>query len=886
MKKKIYLVDVSSMFFRAYYAIRPLSSPSGVPVNAVYGFLSMVTKLFKEEKPDYMVFTYDRKEPSFRKNLYAEYKANRTAMPDDLAVQIPYIKKLADYLGIPALEVPDFEADDIIGTLVHLGLKHHHEVVIVSGDKDFGQLIQKHVVLFDTMKDVKYDEAGVIEKWGVPPEKFIDYLAIMGDTSDNVPGVDGIGPKGAQKLMLQYKSLEDVYAHIDQIEPKGVREKLIKSKDNAFLSKKLVTISLDVPVSENFEDYHLKPIQADNLRALLQELNFKSFEKTLLGDGTSVGSLHDSIHGKKSAAAATGSTAEPVEIKEPVAHAKNNQEVEVPGEIKISTVSSEVMAKIEGYLSLKEVSISVADLLPKLQSKDSVWGFADERGLFVARDQELWAIDGSYEGLGPGTDQKQIQWSGFDLKKFFHQIKAEQPLVAWDSSLAAYVVRAGDSTDFGDVYKKFIGTTLPEFATPAQIYKSHVELQHVLQDRLELFNGEKIVRELELPLVPVLLRMENKGIRIDVEALQIQSAELTDEIAVLEKDIHELAGGPFNVGSPKQMGVVLFEKMNLPSGKKTKTGYSTGEDVLEKIDHPIAKKILQWRELSKLKSTYVDALPEIIAPDGRVHTSFNQALTSTGRLSSTQPNLQNIPIRTERGQRVRQAFIADPGKKLLSMDYSQIELRILAHISEDPGLQRAFRDDLDIHAATAAEIFNVDLKHVTSDQRRSAKAVNFGIAYGQGAFGLAENLGIPNQEAKEIIDRYFVKFAGVREYITNTVKLAHENGYVETLFGRRRYIDELNSKNPMLKKFGERAAINAPIQGTASDLVKKAMIDIGHQVPVDMLLQVHDELIFEGTDEDLQKHVPALVKIMEQVMTLKVPLKVNYAIGNNWDEAH
>lgn len=459
-------------------------------------------------------------------------------------------------------------------------------------------------------------------------------------------------------------------------------------------------------------------------------------------------------------------------------------------------------------------------------------------------------------------------------------------MVAWDSSLAAYVVRAGDSTDFGDVYKKFIGTTLPEFATPAQIYKSHVELQHVLQDRLELFDGEKIVRELELPLVPVLLRMENKGIRIDVEALQIQSAELTDEIAVLEKDIHELAGGPFNVGSPKQMGVVLFEKMNLPSGKKTKTGYSTGEDVLEKIEHPIAKKILQWRELSKLKSTYVDALPEIIAPDGRVHTSFNQALTSTGRLSSTQPNLQNIPIRTERGQRVRQAFIADQGKKLLSMDYSQIELRILAHISEDPGLQRAFRDDLDIHAATAAEIFNVDLKHVTSDQRRSAKAVNFGIAYGQGAFGLAENLGIPNKEAKEIIDRYFVKFAGVREYITNTVKLAHENGYVETLFGRRRYIDELNSKNPMLKKFGERAAINAPIQGTASDLVKKAMIDIGHQVPVDMLLQVHDELIFEGTDADLQKHVPALVKIMEQVMTLKVPLKVNYAIGNNWDEAH
>jgi len=878
MKKKIYLVDVSSMFFRAYYAIRPLSSPSGVPVNAVYGFLSMITKLFKEEKPDYMVFTYDRKEPSFRKNLYAEYKANRTTMPDDLAVQIPYIKKLAEYLGIPALEVPEFEADDIIGTLVKLGLKHHHEVVIVSGDKDFGQLIQKHVVLFDTMKNVKYDEAGVVEKWGVPPEKFIDYLAIMGDSSDNVPGVAGIGPKGAQKLMLEYQSLEDVYEHIDQVEPKGVREKLIKSKDSAFLSKKLVTISLDVPVSENFEDYHLKPIQADNLRTLLRELNFKSFEKTLLGESETTGSLHDSIHGGKPV---ISPEVTPATDEETTPEAKD-----LPEEIKISTVSSEVMAKIDAYLHLKEVSITAQDLVTKLHNKDSLWGFSDERGLFVARENELWAIEGSYESLGASTDQKHIQWSGFDLKKLFHQIKANKPTVAWDSALAAYVVRAGDSTDFGNIYKKFIGSSLPEFATPAQLYKAHVELQHVLQDRLSLFDGEKIVRELELPLVPVLLRMETKGIRLNVEALKTQSAELKEEISILEKEIHELAGGPFNIGSPKQMGVVLFEKMNLPAGKKTKTGYSTGEEVLEKIDHPIAKKILQWRELSKLKSTYVDALPDILAADGRLHTSFNQALTTTGRLSSTQPNLQNIPIRTARGQRVRQAFIADTGKKLLSMDYSQIELRILAHISDDPGLQRAFRDDLDIHAATAAEIFNVDLKHVTSEQRRSAKAVNFGIAYGQGAFGLAENLGIPNKDAKEIIERYFKKFAGVREYITDTVKRAHEVGYVETLFGRRRYIEELSAKNPMLKKFGERAAINAPIQGTASDLVKKAMIDIGEHVPVDMLLQVHDELIFEGIEAVLQQHIPALVKIMEQVMTLKVPLKVNYAVGDNWDEAH
>lgn len=872
--KKIYLVDVSSMFFRAYYAIRPLSSPSGVPVNAIYGFLSMVTKLFKEEKPDYMVFSYDRKEPSFRKELYQDYKANRTVMPDDLAVQIPYIKKLAEYLGIPALEVAPYEADDIIGTLVKLGLKHHHEVVIVSGDKDFGQLIQKHVVLFDTMKDVKYDEAGVQEKWGVRPDQFIDYLALVGDSSDNVPGVAGIGPKGALKLLQQFKSLEDLYANLDKVESKSVRQKLELSKEIAFLSKKLVTISTDVPLSENFEDYHLRPMQTEQLRALLQELNFKSFEKSLLGEGVSQNNLHENIHGKAGE-------------KVPPQTAEKETEVMLSQDIKISSLPGDLMGKIESFLHIKEVRISVQDLAAKLHAKDSLWGFFDERALFVARDQELWALEAEYDNLGAITDKLNIRWSGFDLKRFFHQIKAHSPQVAWDSALAAYVVRAGDSTDFGEVYKKFIGTDLPTFATPAQTYKAHVELEHVLRDRLSIFDGEKILNELELPLEPVLLQMEQKGIRIDVDLLGQQSLELSEELAALEKEIHHLAGESFNVGSPKQLAVILFEKLKLPSGKKTKTGYSTGEDTLVKMSHPIAKKVLEWRELAKLKSTYVDALPEMRSPhDGRVHTCFNQALTTTGRLSSTQPNLQNIPIRTARGQRVRQAFIADAGKKLLSMDYSQIELRVLAHISDDPGLQKAFREDLDIHAATAAEIFNVPLKNVTSDQRRSAKAVNFGIAYGQGAFGLAENLGIPNKEAQEIIGRYFEKFAGVRDYIESTIKSAHEKGYVETLFGRRRYIEELNSKNHMLKKFGERAAINAPIQGTASDLVKKAMIDIHRTVHIDMLLQVHDELIFEGTESELKKHVPTLVKILESVMTLKVPLKVNYAIGNNWDEAH
>lgn len=874
--KKIYLVDVSSMFFRAFYAIRPLTSSKGIPVNAVYGFLSMITKLFKDEKPDYMVFCYDRKEPSFRKDLYSEYKANRTEMPEDLAVQIPYIKKMAECLGIPALEVPSFEADDIIGTLARIGVKHRLEVFIVSGDKDFGQLIRPHVWLFDTMKDVKYDPAGVVEKWGVPPDQFIDYLSLVGDTSDNIPGVDGIGPKGAQKLLQQYSSLEDIYKHIDKVEPKGIREKLQRSQEMAFLSKKLVTIDQEVPVSEELEEYHLRPIQTDELRALLQELGFKTFEKTLIGDGAPQQNLHQSIHGKSIAASPNPGPAVPMESLV--------RKVDKPAFVPDSDIAA---AEVDADPKNRETIHTVDELAVLIRTGDELWGYCDERGVFLARGKEHWALAEDMEGLGKVTDEKKVCWSGFDLKGFFHKIRSRHPIISWDSALAAYVVRAGDTSDFSEIYQKYTGAPLPEFASPAQVFKAHLELQKVLRDRLVLFEGQKILEELDLPLVPVLLHMEDRGVLIDTKLLKTQSEELKKETASLEKEIHHLAGGSFNVGSPKQLGVVLFEKLGLPPGKKTKTGYSTDTDVLEKLDHPIAAKILLWREVSKLKSTYVDALPEMVDPkDGRIHTRFNQTLTATGRLSSIQPNLQNIPIRTERGQRVRQAFIADPGRKLLSVDYSQIELRILAHIAEDPGLQSAFRDDLDIHAATAAEIYNVSLKSVTSEQRRNAKAVNFGIAYGQGAFGLAENLGIPRKEAQEIIGRYFARFSGVRDYIENTIKIAHQKGYVETLFGRRRYIDELQSKNPALKKFGERAAINAPIQGTASDLVKKAMIDIEAHLKVDMLLQVHDELIFEGTEHELLKAAPKVVEIMESAMKLSVPLKVNYAIGNNWDEAH
>ncbi|MBV2168370.1 MAG: DNA polymerase I [Bdellovibrio sp.] len=855
--KKLYLVDVSAMFFRAFYAIRPLTAPSGLPVNAIYGFLSMIIKLMKEEKPEYLVFCFDRKEPSFRKQMYEGYKAHRTEMPEDLAKQVPYFKKLADLMGIPAFEIPGYEADDIIGGLTKWGRHHNMEVFIVSGDKDFGQLVGPHVWLYDTMKDVRYDAQGVFEKWGVRPDQFIDYLSIVGDTSDNVPGVKGIGEKGAIKLLEQFKTLEDIYENIDKVESKSIREKLIASKDNAFMSKKLVTIVTDVTVPEDYEAYRLQPFKSEELKELLHELNFKSFEKSFFGT--------------------TSPDVAPVPVKKVPHESGASAQAEEP-------TPTLVIAKDDKHFT--ERTLNTRELAEILSEHQTLWGFSDQRGVFIGTETEILEVSDS-EYLGKLTDTFQVRWRGFDLKSLWHKIGAKTPMAVWDSQLAAYVLKAGDTSDFGKIYTRYMADVLPEMASPSALYNAHRNLAATLTQELKAVGSEKIYQELDLPLARVLLSMERLGIRVDKELLAKQSVELKTEIEQLEKQIHSEAGESFNVGSPKQLGVILFEKLKLPVGKKTKTGYSTDEEVLLGLEHPIAKLILQWRELAKLKSTYVDALPEMIDPkDDRVHTSFNQALTTTGRLSSTQPNLQNIPIRTERGQQVRKAFIAAPRMKLLSVDYSQIELRILAHISEDPNLCKAFAEDLDIHAATAAEIYGVPLKEVTSELRRSAKAVNFGIAYGQGAFGLAENLGISRTEAKDIIDRYFTRFKNVREYIDGTIKQAHEKGYVETLFGRRRYIDELKSKNMALKKFGERAAINAPIQGTASDLVKKAMIEVFEKVPVRMLLQVHDELIFEETEENLKKHASHLVSIMENVMKLRVPLKVNYAIGDNWDEAH
>lgn len=854
----MYLVDVSSMFFRAYYAIRPLTSPSGLPVNAIYGFVSMIVKLLKEEKPDYFVFCYDRKEPSFRKEIYPEYKAHRTEMPEDLGKQIPYIKKIADLLGIPSLEISPYEADDIIGTLAKFGREKNLEVVIVSGDKDFGQLITNHVVLYDTMKDHKYDSLGVKEKWGIPPEQFIDYLALVGDTSDNIPGVEGIGPKGAQKLLQDFGSLESIYANIDKISSASIKQKLIQSKENAFLSKQLVTIALNVPIDNDLNSYKMRPIQTKELRELLRELNFKTIEQNLLGsDGNNSTSM-------------TAASSD---------HQSNSSSMDKTANVHTESGVAEN--------DLEILNCSMQEFIKKIHEYEPLWGFLTDRGVIISNQKVIYAIHDMDHRLGELCDQKKVKWSGFDLKSFWHVIGCRSPQAEWDSQLAAYVIKAGNIDSFQEAYSMHTHLLLPDFPSNSQMLHAHIQLKKILQKKLKEIEGEKIYNDFELPLSEVLLDIENSGVLIDKEALHHQSKDLTRDISSLEKKIHEAAGEHFNVASPKQLAQVLFTKLGIEPIKKTKTGYSTDNEVLKKIDHPISKLVLEYRELSKLKSTYVDALPGLISEvDGRVHTRFNQALTMTGRLSSTHPNLQNIPIKTSRGQMVRKAFIAPEGQCLLSVDYSQIELRILAHISEDENMCNAFKHDLDIHAATASEIFSVDLKSVTSEQRRTAKAVNFGIAYGQGAFGLAESLSISRKDAQDIIEKYFTKFKNIRVYMEETVKKAHERGYVETLFGRRRYIDELKSKNQALKKFGERAAINAPIQGTASDLMKIAMIKLHKTIPLKMILQVHDELLFEGSEHEIKLHVSEIVKILEGVVQLRVPLKVNYAIGKNWDEAH
>lgn len=861
--RKLYLIDASNMFFRAFYAIRQLNNSKGLPTNALYGYLSMTIKLLKEKKPDYMAYCFDSKEPSFRAEMYKEYKANRTEMPEELAQQMPYFEKLTKLLGISTYKAPGIEADDIIGTLAVLAQKNDVQVVIVSGDKDFAQLVNPHISMYDTMKETLYDVPGVREKWGVRPDQIIDYLALIGDASDNIPGITGVGPKTALKLLDQFESLDGIYKNVDAVKPDKLREKVINSKDIAYLSKQLVTIKTDVELNSQLEDLRMKPIDREALSELLNELDFKTFEKKIL-DAAVVAPIASS------------------EVNE-VAKSENSKESTAT---ESSTPSSKEI--LQSTIVSQEQLVTSQTIQTFIMKNSEVWAINDNRGFYLSNGNQIFALSGSLEEYSDVLSGLSLKWKGFDLKNLFKMLKLKNPKCVWDHQIAAYVASAGNIGTFQEVYEQYCEAKLSDFPTSQELVEANLQLEQVLKDKLAQENGESVYKDLDLPLISILYKMEDLGIKLDTSLLKDQSETLQIDIRKLEKSIFEMAGETFNISSPKQLAQVLFEKLKLNPIKKTKTGYSTDSDVLEKLEneHPIARLVIEYRELSKLKSTYVDALPMLVAPDHRIHTVFHQTVTTTGRLSSSNPNLQNIPIRTERGNAIRKAFIAQEGYELVSADYSQIELRVLAHVTEDAGLVKAFEKDLDIHAATASEVFGIELSEVTSDQRRIAKAVNFGLAYGMGPHGLAENLGISRGEASEIIKKYFMKFPGVKKYMSECIEIAKSKGYVETLFGRRRYAPELQSKNAMVRNFGERAVINAPMQGTAADIVKKAMIDIDRSLEIRMLLQVHDELIFEVPKKDVESSLPLIREKMENTVKLKVPLKVNISHGNSWFDAH
>lgn len=880
--KKLYLVDVSSMFFRAFYAVRPLTSPSGMPTNAIYGFTSMILKLLKEEKPDYLGFCYDLPTPSFRKEIYPEYKAHRNETPPDLIPQIPYIKKMVDAFGIPSFEVDGYEADDIIGTLTEIGLKHHCQVTIVSGDKDFGQLVRPGVILYDTMKDTRLDSEGVKAKWGVRPDQFIDFLSLIGDVSDNIPGVEGVGPKTAEKLLSDYGTLENIYENLSSVKSESLRGKLIKGKDSAFLSKKLVKIESHIPLVDQLEKLKPSPLRESELMSLLKELNFKTFEKTLLSNFQDINLMNDD---KKNVSNTNKIDSDGFdELGIPLsAHQKKDSPKNLDHNNQPKDNSRNESFKV---LLEKAVSIENINLIPECSE---VWAFYDSRGHYIVYKDDLVIINSDAKKWGELITQKKLVYQGFDLKTFWRDLGIHNPQIKWDSQLAAYLIKTEEVGSFEETVSEFLLKNIPQFATPSELYHYHDLLFHKLKSEIEHHNFHQLLHDIELPIAPILLSMEQNGILVDTDNLERQSKQLEYDIKTLEKEIHHLSGSEFNIASPKQLAQILFDKLSLPAGKKTKTGFSTDSEVLEKLksSHSIIAPILEYRELTKLKSTYVDALPLLVNPEThRIHTHFNQALTTTGRLSSAQPNLQNIPIRTPRGQEIRKAFIAPSDSVLLSLDYSQIELRVLAHLTDDPGLCRAFLERQDIHAATASEVFEVPLGAVTSDMRRTAKAINFGIAYGQGAYGLAENLGISRSESMAIIKRYFTRFHKVKEYMEFIVNEAKKHASITNIFGRQRILRELKSSNPVVRKFGERAAINAPVQSAASDIVKKAMLSVFEIKNAKMILQVHDELLFECSEKDADEVSKILKNKMENVVKLKVPLVVNIGVGKNWDEAH
>lgn len=926
-KEKLFLLDGTALAYRAYYAFigRPLVTSGGMNVSAIYGFSNSLIKILDEEKPDYIAVVFDSGQPTFRHELHPEYKATREKMPEDMAIQLQKLKEVIKAFNIPILEIPGYEADDVMGTLAKIAESKGIETYLVTGDKDFLQLVSPMIKIYRPTKGLADIEIVDVEKvkqeWGVTPEQIVDVLGLMGDKVDNVPGVPGIGEKTAIQLVKEFGSIENLVKNVDRIPTQKIKENLKNSIDKALLSKTLVTIKTDVPLDIDIYSLKAKEPNKDKLAELFYELEFKSLIKKL-GLTSAVREVeeekieeekkpvkYDSIKTRPHQYHIIKSVDELKELAEKLKLADLiSFDTESTG---INPLDADLIGMSfaikpgEAFYVPVSVEISSSGSLFELERKKKTFGIELETVL---------------EFVKPILENPAIKKCGQNLKydillmsKYGVWING----VSFDTMVAGYILNPESSHTLEVLAKEYlkyqvipISQLIGEGRHQKKMSEVSVEkvaeyacedaditlqLMFKLKSELEKREQLKLCEEVEFPLVEVLAHMESSGVKLDAELLREMSKELDRMLDNLTRDIYNLAGTEFNINSPQQLADVLFRKLKLPPIKTTKTGYSTDVEVLEELakEHPIAEKLLEYRQIQKLKSTYVDALPKLINPKtGKVHTSFNQTGTATGRLSSSDPNLQNIPIRTEIGREIRKAFIpSEPDWFILSADYSQIELRIMAHLSGDENLISAFRKGLDIHSSTAASVFGVRPEDVNYEMRRKAKEVNFGIMYGISPYGLSQRLGIPQSEAKKIIETYFQRFPKVKEYIDKTIEDARQKGYVSTLLGRRRYVPDINSRNRTVREFAERTAINMRIQGTAADLIKLAMVRIYNEMKrrrfkSRMILQVHDELVFDVSPDEVEQMKELVLDKMQNALQLDVPLVVELGVGKNWFEAH
>jgi DNA polymerase-1 len=928
MSHPLVLIDASGWLFRAYHALPPLTTARGEHTGAVYGFSNMLRRLIKDYAPQQIAVVFDAPGKTFRDEMYAEYKANRDATPEDLNAQFPMIAELVEAMGLPLLAIAGVEADDVIGTLAKQADAAGQEVLIVTSDKDLAQLVNERVSLLDTMKSRRMDPAGVLEKFGVPPERIIDYLALIGDTSDNIPGVPLVGPKTAAKWLTEHGSLDAIVEHAAEIKGKA-GENLRASLPQIPLSHRLATIRCDVELPLRYDQ--LKPGAADTAKLieLCRRFEFKRWLEELEGAAPTSAPAPAPPAPAQAAVIVEGGVAPAEPAAAPAEHearttARTTDFVVVDDEAKLAALLAE---------------LERAPLICVDTETDALGAMS--AGLvgvaFATKPRHGWYVPLAHNYLGAPA-QLPLKETLARLKKILEDPRkpklgqhikydlnvlarhgVEVQGVAYDTMLESYVLdAAGNRHDMDTLAEKYLQHRTIHFQDVAGKGKSQISfsqvaiaeaaeysaedvditlrLHQVLYPKVcEVPSFKKVFETIEMPLLPVLARIERDGVKIDAPLLARISAELGQRMNDLQTQAWKEAGGEFNLGSPKQLQAVLYDTLKLPVlGKTPKGEPSTAEDVLEELaaQHPLPRLILDWRGMQKLRSTYADNLPrEINAQTGRVHTSYHQAVAATGRLSSQDPNLQNIPVRTAEGRRIRQAFIAEPGNALLSIDYSQIELRLMAHLSGDARLQDAFNKGLDIHQATAAEVAGLSLEQVSSEQRRAAKATNFGLIYGMSAFGLARQLGIARGEAQDYIDRFFARYPGVKNFMDSTRERARQTGYVETLYGRRLYLQYIHSRNAAQRQYAERTAINAPLQGTAADLIKLAMIDLAawlarYAPKLRMIMQVHDELVFEGPQAELRELAPELAGRMCRVSKLAVPLVADWGVGPNWDEAH